>query len=85
MLRDGRQYVERELIGLWEVHSLELDTGLHKVRNECDVPREPVQLCDDQNSPMEAAGCKGFRKPWPVCTSSRFYLGIFGDQLSGSA
>jgi hypothetical protein len=46
MLGHSRQNVNRQAVGLGEVHGGELDTGLHQVRDEGHVTDHAVQLGD---------------------------------------
>jgi hypothetical protein len=48
VLGDGREYMDRELVGVRHVGGNELDAGVHKRRNERDIAAEPVELGDDE-------------------------------------
>jgi hypothetical protein len=48
VLGNGREDMDGEPVRGRKVHRDEIDTGFHEVRNEGDVPGEPVQLGDNQ-------------------------------------
>jgi hypothetical protein len=44
VLRDGRQYVNREAVGLREIDGVKLHPRFHQVRYERHVSGEPIKL-----------------------------------------
>ena len=70
-----------EAIGLREIDGLEFDSGVHEVRNEGDIPGEPVELGDYQGRFVNPAGRQGFGELRPVVTMSAFDLRELADGL----
>ncbi len=59
MLSDRRQDVKRQSVGLREVAGHEIHVTVHQRRDEADPAGQPVQLGDDENGPVSAAGSQG--------------------------
>jgi hypothetical protein len=64
MLRECRQDVNGQPVGLTEIDGNEVDLRFHESRDEVNVPSEPVQLGDDQEC-MPFAICIP-QVPWRV-------------------
>ena len=66
VLCHGGEDVNREPVGLREVHRLELDAAFHKVRDEGHVAGKPVQLGDEERGARPSAPLDGSLKLRPV-------------------
>src|SRR5690349_4452446 len=66
MLGDSGQDVNRQPVGLWEVNGVKLHAGLHQVRNERDIAREPIELGDDQGRSVKPAELERFGELRPI-------------------
>jgi hypothetical protein len=69
-----------ETVGLGEVDSYEFNSRLHQGRDKVNVPREAVELGDNEGSAMKSAKAKCLGDGGAVIALPAFYLDHFLDQ-----
>lgn len=66
VLGHGRHDVQRELVGFRHIAGYEIHAALHQVRDKGGIPRQPVQLGDDEGRLMLPAQGEGLEEFRPV-------------------
>ncbi len=85
MLGDRSENMNGKTVGRREIDGLEFYTGFHQIGDEGNISGEPVQLCDNQDGPVQTTSCEGFDELWTIRPFSAFNLGVFGNELSFNA
>ena len=77
MLGDGREDVNRQLIGERIVHRDKLHTGVHEGRDECKIPGQAIELGNDE---LGSLFCDRLLQLRPVIAPSALDFREFRDQ-----
>jgi hypothetical protein len=79
MLRHGGQDVNRKLVGVRVINSDELNTGVHKRRDESQIARQAIELGDHQLGLLPLANSQRLLKLGALVAFAAFNLGEVAD------
>ena len=79
---DRRHDVQHKAVRLWHICRRDLDPAFQKVRNECNIPGETIQLGNEQHRPCTLCLCQRPRQFWSICPLTAFGLDKLCNDLA---